>query len=131
MLQKCANPVCLTQFRYLHQGKLLEVELEYCDTAPAGSVRQHGNRKLQIERWWICNQCAPRIRLSFDRRRGLVMDDSVDTCERVVTTSWRQWSAMTATGVSRASIRLVDLSLEGNLSRVQKLTQRLKRREVA
>ena len=29
MLHKCANPVWCAQFRYLHQGKLFEVEVQY------------------------------------------------------------------------------------------------------
>ena len=57
------------------------------------------------------------------------MDDSLYSCEHVVSNSRPPSSERTVTGLSRVSIRLVDLdlSLERNLTKAQKLAQKLKR----
>lgn len=40
MLAKCVNPVCSNQFRFLHQGKLLQVEIQFLDKAAAVDHRE-------------------------------------------------------------------------------------------
>lgn len=77
MLAKCVNPVCSAQFRYLRQGKLFEVEIQYLDTPSDNSQREVGDGRVQIERCWLCDECAAHITLRFDKRLGLVMVHSL------------------------------------------------------
>ena len=44
VLHKCANPVCCAQFRYLNQGKLSEVEIQYVES-------NFGRRSRQARQW--------------------------------------------------------------------------------
>ena len=49
MLGKCLSPKCSAQFRYMNEGKL------FCLT----KVRTQGQaRHVEVEYYWICNQCA-------------------------------------------------------------------------
>ncbi len=45
MLHKCANPVCCAQFRYLHQGKLFELEIQYVESTLGDAQGKLGNGK--------------------------------------------------------------------------------------
>jgi len=76
VLQKCANPVCRAQFRYLHEGKLFEIKIQYFDSPSAYGQGRLGNGKGQIERCWLCDECAAYIALRFDRQHGVVMVSS-------------------------------------------------------
>ena len=71
MVRKCANPACYAQFRFLHQGKLFEVEIQYRE-CPCGKGTS-SNSKRYVERYWLCDQCAAHITLQFDPRRGVVL----------------------------------------------------------
>ena len=50
MLHKCANPVCCAQFRYLNQGKLFEVEIQYVESTLGDGQGKLGNGKGHVER---------------------------------------------------------------------------------
>ncbi|HEX4484923.1 MAG TPA: hypothetical protein VH088_01560 [Terriglobales bacterium] len=63
MLHKCANSTCSNLFRRLHEGKLFQVETEY--RAVASWRRNHPVRK--VERYWLCDECAPQMTLSFEK----------------------------------------------------------------
>jgi hypothetical protein len=115
VLRKCANPVCGAQFRYLHRGKLIEVETEYSDSLPADGHREPGNGRSHIERWWLCDECAPYTVLRFDRRRGLVMTHSVVGWDAILTTIFPQPEGRTLRDVTRVLIR--PLGLEPKLRR--------------
>ena len=52
MLSKCANPACDARFRYLHQGRIFNIEVK---GAPPGENLQHRDR---IEHFWLCESCA-------------------------------------------------------------------------
>jgi len=72
MLNKCANPGCVRPFRKLEDGKLFLVEVE---TSAGPAVRgAGGNGKLprHFEYYWLCEQCALVLTLSFERERGVV-----------------------------------------------------------
>jgi hypothetical protein len=111
VLDKCANHVCSNQFRYLHQGKLFEVEVQYSGRVPANGPREPANGTAQIERWWLCDQCMRLITLRFDRRYGLVMRHSLIGSDEVVTTKFPESSHDIFGRISRISIRSVDLDL--------------------
>ncbi len=72
MLHKCANPACLSPFRKLSQGKLFLVETEPID----GSETRRGHWRAQsshrIEYYWLCDQCAFALTLSYEKGRGVV-----------------------------------------------------------
>ena len=72
MLHKCANPACLIPFRQLSKGKLFLVETE----PPEGSGTRRTLWKGQlphIEYYWLCDQCAFALTLSYEKERGVVV----------------------------------------------------------
>ena len=74
MLYKCANPACTRPFRRLDEGKLFQVETEYF---PASESRQalptRRGRMLRhhVERYWLCDDCASTLTLTFEQGRGI------------------------------------------------------------
>lgn len=69
MLQKCANPQCITSFRKLSEGKLFLLESE----AAGSAVLKHwdGGVSRRIEYFWLCRECASSFTLAFDKGRGI------------------------------------------------------------
>jgi hypothetical protein len=74
MLYKCANEACYTPFRRLREGKLFQVETEYfAEKAVNGTRRaRRGRPWRRVEHYWLCDQCASYVTLTFDRKRGVV-----------------------------------------------------------
>ena len=70
MLHKCANPACLNSFRKLNEGKLFLVEANAFGGTAGEQLRSRPSRR--IEHYWLCDQCAPVLTLSFERGRGIV-----------------------------------------------------------
>jgi hypothetical protein len=99
VLRKCANPVCHVPFRYLHQGKLVEVEIQYRE-GPCGS----GNS-------WLCDWCVACVVLQFDRRRGIVLMSSLGESTEIATTSILQFHPRGGMDIARVLIRPSDLTL--------------------
>ena len=70
MLSKCANPGCPAPFLFLHQGKLFRLdtntEVPASDTAP--EMKKLARR---IEFFWLCNQCATQVTLSYKKGVGV------------------------------------------------------------
>ncbi|MFZ0284869.1 MAG: hypothetical protein WAL32_06525 [Terriglobales bacterium] len=66
MLNKCANPGCNERFRKLDEGKLFLVEAERMGAEHSPRQARH------LEHYWLCNQCALMLTLSFDTARGVV-----------------------------------------------------------
>lgn len=97
MLAKCVNSVCSAQFRFLHQGKLFEVEIQYART-PTG--------KVQVERYWLCDQCAEQVTLWFDKCEGLVVHSPAGR-EKVRGLS----SGRSVAEISQVRIRPLDINL--------------------
>jgi len=84
MLHKCANPACSIRFRNLGQGRLFQIESEYTE-APASTRRSRLLRR--VERYWLCDQCASTLTLSFDQSHGVVTVPLPDTVrQRILTT---------------------------------------------
>ena len=72
MLHKCANPVCLVPFRKLRQGKLFLVETEPLEGSELRRAHWRGQPSHRIEYYWLCDQCAFALTLSYERGRGVV-----------------------------------------------------------
>jgi hypothetical protein len=75
MVSKCANPDCVATFRYFHVGKLFRIETS------AGLERRHSMgqddavldrpRLRRVEFYWLCDKCASKMTLVFDRDAGM------------------------------------------------------------
>jgi hypothetical protein len=109
VLNKCANPVCSAQFRYLHQGKLFEVEVQYAESLTSDGQTKTGKGKGHAERCWLCDECAAHITLRFDSRRGVVIVSSLTGSEEALTTAFSQSNGGTAAGIARVLVRRLDL----------------------
>ena len=72
MLHKCANPACLSPFRKLSQGKLFLVETEPLEGSEARRAHWRGQCSHRIEYYWLCDQCAFVLTLSYEKGRGVV-----------------------------------------------------------
>lgn len=109
MLQKCANPACSAQFRYLNKGRLLEVETQYRQHSDSEPGRNPKNGTGHVDLYWYCEQCAAHVALFFDRRQGLTMIASFPDSSGVLTTVLSQPSGRTGLEISRILIRPLDL----------------------
>lgn len=123
VLQKCANPVCSAQFRYLHQGKLFEVEIQYSDSPP-NDQREPSNGNVHVERWWLCSVCAAHTTVRFDRKQGLVMVHLLESWNQVVTTAFPQSSRRSAAEIERVLIRPLALTIRRKADRESKAETR-------
>lgn len=74
MLSKCANPTCFARFRYLHEGRIFNVEIK----------TQSCEHFLQprIEHFWLCESCARVLKVVWEdgavttRPRYLALPDA-------------------------------------------------------
>jgi len=72
VLHKCANPACFVPFRQLSKGKLFLVETE--PLVGSGTRRTPWKGQLRhIEYYWLCDQCALGLTLSYEKERGVVV----------------------------------------------------------
>ena len=71
MLHKCANLACLNPFRKLSQGKLFLVETPPVEGAET-STQKRGLSNHRIEYYWLCDQCAFALTLSYEKGSGVV-----------------------------------------------------------
>jgi len=72
MLSQCANPQCSKPFLRLREGKLFQVETHRL--AGSGAESSGGvHPRPVVERFWLCDSCAARWTLVFDRQRGTVL----------------------------------------------------------
>lgn len=67
MLHKCVNLSCSNLFRRLQQGKLFQVEAHYLATSRGSSLSRRNQLVRQVERYWLCDKCASKMTLSFER----------------------------------------------------------------
>ncbi|GAC1436373.1 MAG: hypothetical protein NVS1B11_26180 [Terriglobales bacterium] len=72
MVSKCANPGCMADFRYLHEGKLFHMEF---DSAGATSSPQTPIKKSvrRTEFFWLCEECSTRMTVTFQRDKGVTV----------------------------------------------------------
>ncbi len=72
MLHKCANPTCPSPFRKLSQGKLFLVETEPREGVRIGRANRRNRPSHRVEYYWLCDQCAFVLTLSYEKGRGVV-----------------------------------------------------------
>lgn len=78
MVSKCANPECVVPFRYFHTGKLFRVEVSAgADRrrTTMGQDAQPAKPLRRLEFFWLCQNCAPRMTLVFDKDSGVTVRD--------------------------------------------------------
>jgi hypothetical protein len=61
--QKCANLTCSAVFRHNDEGMLLRVP----GVGTKSSISGAAKKKVSIERFWLCGECAETMTLRFDR----------------------------------------------------------------
>jgi hypothetical protein len=71
MLHKCANTSCDSRFRRLSDGKLFQVESERFQIR--SNATDHGHSARSVEHFWLCDQCATHLTLTFERGRGMTV----------------------------------------------------------
>ena len=82
MLNKCANPACAAPFRKLSQGKLFLVETEPLAGPALKRARWKGQSSHHIEHYWLCDQCAFTLTLSYEKGRGMVAVPRPDAAKK-------------------------------------------------
>jgi hypothetical protein len=98
MLNRCANSQCSKRFLKLREGKLFLVETGSLIRPPlnkgAGLARNsalRGRKSLrQVERVWLCDECASQWTLAFDRDRGIVLAPLFQPLARILETTGGQ-----------------------------------------
>jgi len=76
MLSKCSNPRCSAQFSYLHQGKLFRrdsLEATGGNVPTSRDDREMDMPARHIEFFWLCDDCATAMTLTFDRSVGVTV----------------------------------------------------------
>jgi hypothetical protein len=73
MVSKCANPECSALFLYFHQGRLFRIETEGRQDRRRQLGDETGMSKplRRIEFYWLCEDCAEKMTLAFDRVSGI------------------------------------------------------------
>jgi hypothetical protein len=72
MLHKCANSDCAHPFRRLTEGKLFLAEIQGSCPPEQTAARWDGQALHRVEHFWLCEQCACVLTLSFEKGRGMV-----------------------------------------------------------
>jgi hypothetical protein len=75
MVANCANPNCSRPFRYLRHGRLHVVE--FLEDRDGTTVRR-------LEHFWLCENCSPNYRITFDLARGVVCQPKLLTPDEPV-----------------------------------------------
>lgn len=76
MLSHCANPQCSIPFLRLRQGKLFLVETESAGKLGEQRISASAQMRLrprQVDRYWLCDQCAEAWTLVHERIQGIVL----------------------------------------------------------
>jgi hypothetical protein len=73
MVSKCANPGCGAPFRYFHTGKLFRLDKEggYERRRMMGDDSDLKKPVRHIEFYWLCDDCASKMTLTFDKASGI------------------------------------------------------------
>jgi hypothetical protein len=68
MVSKCANPACSTIFRYLHEGRLFHLAVEY------GAPEELASYETPtLESFWLCTECSRKMTVIADPTGVLVV----------------------------------------------------------
>jgi len=117
VLDKCANPSCEAQFRYLHRGRVFEVEIQYSQNWCGEGNDRLPDGKGHVERIWLCDQCAIDIPPRDDGWRALLMETLLRHCGGKVTSAFAQSLSKPAGTVAKVWIRPFGLGSELSTSR--------------
>ena len=73
MLSKCANSCCSNPFLYLTKGKLYRMEVDCGPSEGSSTAADFAPNKSarRIEYFWLCDECAPRMTLTFKKGVGI------------------------------------------------------------
>ena len=77
MLTKCANPICLKEFRSLRSGRLFVIDAgteQFADDATARVRRR--SRKLEYA--WLCDNCCKTMKVAVDANHCVVVISTVN-----------------------------------------------------
>ncbi len=70
---KCANPACLTAFRWLVGGKFFRFRPE----SAASHSSDKGAPSLlgipRVEHYWLCERCSHVFTLAFEENQGVML----------------------------------------------------------
>lgn len=73
MIQKCANPECDAEFRYVSRGRLFSFELRHpampCRDVPSAICERKPSHATI--NFWLCGNCSSKFSLHFTREAGL------------------------------------------------------------
>jgi hypothetical protein len=58
VLSKCANPACFVPFRYLHEGRIFNIEIKTDLSIPTLHPR--------VEHFWLCENCARVMKVVWE-----------------------------------------------------------------
>jgi hypothetical protein len=72
MLHKCANPNCAHPFRKLSEGKLFLAEVGSWRSPESTTAKWDDRTPPRVEYFWLCDQCACVLTLSFEKGKGMV-----------------------------------------------------------
>jgi hypothetical protein len=76
MLSHCANSQCRKPFLKLRDGKLFLVEVNRVSRpgdSPRPAVLRARLQQRSVEHFWLCDECATRWSLIYDRDQGIVL----------------------------------------------------------
>jgi hypothetical protein len=73
MLSKCANPDCSERFLYFRRGKLFRWDADTRNLMATRYGEDPGSRKppRRVEFFWLCDDCAANMTLSFQDGAGV------------------------------------------------------------
>jgi len=73
MVSKCANSECSAPFLYFHRGRLFRLETEGRQDRRRHLGDEMGSNKplRRLEFYWLCDDCAAKMTLTFDRVSGV------------------------------------------------------------
>jgi hypothetical protein len=87
VLNKCANPTCLSPFRKLNQGKLFLVETEAQGGSGLRRANWGGRPPRRIEYYWLCDGCAFVLTLSYEAGQGVITVPRGELAKQVAATT--------------------------------------------
>lgn len=81
MVSKCANPGCEAPFRYFHTGKLFRLDKEsgYERRRVMGDERAVKKPMRHVEFYWLCDNCAKVMTLTFSQADGVSVRHHLET----------------------------------------------------
>jgi hypothetical protein len=73
VVSKCANPECAAPFRYFRLGKLFrwETEVGFDRRRSLGPDDEMKKTIRRIEFYWLCENCAGKMTLVFEKGVGV------------------------------------------------------------